>query len=99
MKKTSLSNCIFHFKKNLQLNSVSGLEEVSNVPIAEEHKESHHKDTEETNEEVYGCNEEPKEVSVDPVYAKFLRMVQVGVPVQAVRMKMISEGLDPSVLE
>lgn len=45
----------------------------------------------------------PKEEIVtaanDPQYARFLRMIQVGVPVQAVRLKMHAEGLDPSILE
>ncbi|XP_057597455.1 WASH complex subunit 3 isoform X2 [Hippopotamus amphibius kiboko] len=38
-------------------------------------------------------------VAKDPRYARYLRMVQVGVPVMAIRNKMISEGLDPDLLE
>ena len=34
-------------------------------------------------------------VAKDPRYARYLKMVQVGVPVMAIRNKMISEGLDP----
>jgi WASH complex subunit CCDC53 len=45
----------------------------------------------------------PKEEVVsaanDPLYAKFFRMIQVGVPVEAVRLKMQAEGYDPSILE
>lgn len=45
----------------------------------------------------------PKEEVVsaanDPLYAKFFRMIQVGVPVEAVRLKMQAEGCDPSILE
>ncbi|KAF4530500.1 hypothetical protein B566_EDAN017517 [Ephemera danica] len=37
--------------------------------------------------------------SQDPQYSKYFRMVQVGVPVQAVKLKMQQEGLDPSVLD
>jgi WASH complex subunit CCDC53 len=37
--------------------------------------------------------------SQDPRYARFFRMVHVGVPAQAVKLKMKQEGLDPSVLE
>jgi len=46
---------------------------------------------------------EPKEemttAAHDPQYARFFRMIQVGVPVEAVRLKMQAEGLDPSILE
>lgn len=35
----------------------------------------------------------------DPRYARFFRMVQVGVPPQAVKLKMKAEGLDPNILE
>ncbi|XP_052020987.1 WASH complex subunit 3 isoform X2 [Apodemus sylvaticus] len=38
-------------------------------------------------------------VAKDPRYARYLKMVQVGVPVMAIRDKMISEGLDPELLE
>ncbi|XP_063303271.1 WASH complex subunit 3 [Pelobates fuscus] len=38
-------------------------------------------------------------VAKDPRYARYLKMVQVGVPVMAIRNKMISEGLNPNYLE
>uniref|UniRef100_A0A8C6BVY1 WASH complex subunit 3 n=1 Tax=Monodon monoceros TaxID=40151 RepID=A0A8C6BVY1_MONMO len=38
-------------------------------------------------------------VAKDIRYTKYLRMVQVGVPVMAIRNKMISEGLDPDLPE
>ncbi|NWW54301.1 WASC3 protein, partial [Pedionomus torquatus] len=38
-------------------------------------------------------------VAKDPRYARYLKMVQVGVPVLAIRNKMISEGLNPDLLE
>ncbi|KAM9230126.1 WASH complex subunit 3 isoform 1-T1 [Dugong dugon] len=38
-------------------------------------------------------------VAKDPRYARYLKMVQVGVPLLAIRNKMISEGLDPDLLE
>uniref|UniRef100_A0A8C5WDD5 WASH complex subunit 3 n=1 Tax=Leptobrachium leishanense TaxID=445787 RepID=A0A8C5WDD5_9ANUR len=38
-------------------------------------------------------------VAKDPRYARYLKMVQVGVPVMAIRNKMISEGLNPDYLE
>ena len=34
-------------------------------------------------------------VAKDPGYARYLKMLQVGVPVTAIRNKMVSEGLDP----
>lgn len=38
-------------------------------------------------------------VAKDPRYARYLKMVQVGVPVMAIKNKMILEGLDPSLLD
>ncbi|KAJ8392344.1 hypothetical protein AAFF_G00077080 [Aldrovandia affinis] len=38
-------------------------------------------------------------VSKDPRYARYLRMVQVGVPVMAIKNKMVQEGLDPNLLD
>lgn len=35
----------------------------------------------------------------DPRYATFFKMIQFGVPIQAVKLKMDTEGLDPSILE
>ncbi|KDR17048.1 Coiled-coil domain-containing protein 53 [Zootermopsis nevadensis] len=53
--------------------------------------------------EIANLQTEPKEeitmAANDSQYARFFRMIQVGVPVQAVRLKMQYEGLDPSILE
>ncbi|KAF7658198.1 hypothetical protein LDENG_00015960 [Lucifuga dentata] len=38
-------------------------------------------------------------VAKDPRYARYLKMVQVGVPVMAIRNKMTMEGLDPNLLD
>ncbi|XP_056132260.1 WASH complex subunit 3 [Lampris incognitus] len=38
-------------------------------------------------------------VAKDPRYARYLKMVQVGVPVMAIKNKMIMEGLDPNLLD
>uniref|UniRef100_A0A3Q4ACX5 WASH complex subunit 3 n=1 Tax=Mola mola TaxID=94237 RepID=A0A3Q4ACX5_MOLML len=38
-------------------------------------------------------------VAKDPCYARYLKMVQVGVPVMAIRNKMVLEGLDPNLLD
>ncbi|KAM9845940.1 WASH complex subunit 3 [Aulostomus maculatus] len=38
-------------------------------------------------------------VAKDPRYARYLKMVQVGVPVLAIRNKMVLEGLDPNMLD
>lgn len=49
--------------------------------------------------------EEPPEssstpsVKHDPALARFFRMLQVGVPEQAVKLRMSQEGLDPSLLD
>lgn len=41
----------------------------------------------------------PAEVKTKPEYDKFVKMVQVGVPLQAVKLKVSLEGLDPEILE
>lgn len=53
-----------------------------------------------------GVREEPVEagnsvltVAKDPRYARYLKMVQVGVPVMAIKNKMVMEGLDPNLLD
>ncbi|XP_041833789.1 WASH complex subunit 3 [Melanotaenia boesemani] len=38
-------------------------------------------------------------VAKDPRYARYLKMVQVGVPAMAIRNKMVMEGLDPNLLD
>ncbi|XP_046417912.1 WASH complex subunit 3 isoform X1 [Neodiprion fabricii] len=38
-------------------------------------------------------------ISKDPRYAKFFKMLQFGVPAQAVKLKMKQEGLDPLLLD
>ncbi|XP_059055558.1 WASH complex subunit 3 [Achroia grisella] len=44
--------------------------------------------------------EESKESAQShPEYDRFVKMIQVGVPLQAVKLKVTMEGLDPSVLE
>ncbi|XP_067009895.2 WASH complex subunit 3 isoform X2 [Anabrus simplex] len=95
-----------------KLSSISGLENVesagqpmqaekppeteikSSVPQESENKETH----EESNPQPMETESGPK-ASQDPRFAKFFRMIHVGVPIQAVRLKMQAEGFDPSVLE
>ncbi|XP_031439208.1 WASH complex subunit 3, partial [Clupea harengus] len=38
-------------------------------------------------------------VAKDPRYARYLKMVQVGVPAMAIKNKMVIEGLDPNLLD
>lgn len=38
-------------------------------------------------------------VAKDPRYARYLKMVQVGVPVMAIKNKMVLDGLDPNLLD
>ncbi|XP_063624270.1 WASH complex subunit 3 [Cydia splendana] len=40
-----------------------------------------------------------EETAVTPEYMRFVKMVQVGVPLQAVKLKLTLEGLDPSVFD
>jgi len=46
-----------------------------------------------------GTEEEDKVDQENPSYAKFYKMLAVGVPVLAVKQKMTQEGIDPSVLD
>lgn len=59
-------------------------------------------------QQAQGITQEPKAeamvenvmtVAKDPRYARYLKMVQVGVPVMAIKNKMILEGLEPSLLD
>lgn len=43
--------------------------------------------------------ETPAPVPSHPEYDRFVKMVQVGVPLEAVKLKVSLEGLDPSVFE
>lgn len=99
----------------LQLSSISELENVTveqEVDKNPERKMQYDKDEtrlqdmKEVNTlqtEIANLQTEPKEeitmAANDSQYARFFRMIQVGVPVQAVRLKMQYEGLDPSILE
>jgi len=66
-----------------------------NPVVAEETKGS--KETEIKEAKV----EEPKLITVarDPQYAKYFKLVNMGVPIPALSQKMISEGLDPELLK
>nr|XP_048274402.1 WASH complex subunit 3 isoform X1 [Myodes glareolus] len=96
-----------------KLSSIPGLEdvtvEVSPVAVTAvpsgSHSESPSEQPQQDNLQDSGAQESgtPSEnvvtVARDPRYARYLKMVQVGVPVMAIRNKMISEGLDPDLLE
>lgn len=96
-----------------QLSSIPGLEDVTvevsplNVTAVTNgsHSETTSEQTQQNSTQDSGAQESeaPSEnvltVAKDPRYARYLKMVQVGVPVMAIRDKMISEGLDPELLE
>ncbi|KAK9891695.1 hypothetical protein WA026_015663 [Henosepilachna vigintioctopunctata] len=42
---------------------------------------------------------ENPDASIDASYSKYFKMLQVGVPLPAVKLKMSSEGLDPNILD
>lgn len=44
-------------------------------------------------------NENVMTVAKDPRYARYLKMVHVGVPAMAIRNKMVMDGLDPNLLD
>ncbi|KAM5250093.1 WASH complex subunit 3 isoform 2-T2 [Hipposideros larvatus] len=96
-----------------KLSSIPGLDdvtfEVSPVSVTSVTNEPHSETTSEQSQQNSLQDSGPQEsevtaeniltVAKDPRYARYLKMVQVGVPVMAIRNKMISEGLDPDLLE
>nr|XP_025868857.1 WASH complex subunit 3 isoform X3 [Vulpes vulpes] len=96
-----------------ELSSIPGLDdvtfEVSPVSVTGITNESHSETTSEKSQQNSLQDSGPQRsevtpeniltVAKDPRYARYLKMVQVGVPVMAIRNKMISEGLDPDLLE
>ncbi|XP_026963149.1 WASH complex subunit 3 isoform X1 [Sagmatias obliquidens] len=96
-----------------KLSSIPGLDdvtfEVSPVSVTRITNETHSETTSEQSQLNSLQDSGPQEsevtpeniltVAKDPRYARYLKMVQVGVPVMAIRNKMISEGLDPDLLE
>ncbi|XP_059101554.1 WASH complex subunit 3 isoform X1 [Peromyscus eremicus] len=96
-----------------KLSSIPGLEdvtvEVSPLSVTAVPSGSHSESTPEQPQQDSTQDSGPQEsevssenivtVAKDPRYARYLKMVQVGVPVMAIRNKMISEGLDPELLE
>ncbi|KAM5335321.1 WASH complex subunit 3 isoform 2-T2 [Glossophaga mutica] len=95
-----------------KLSSIPGLDdvtcEVCPVSVASITSESHAETTsEQSQNSLQDSGPQESEVTAeniltvakDPRYARYLKMVQVGVPLMAIRNKMISEGLDPNLLE
>lgn len=91
LQKLEASLCILETK----LNSIAGLDEIPDtVSQSVEKPEPQIPVTNET------TTEHPdSQPQMDPALTKFIRMIQVGVPVQAVKMKMQAEGMDPSILD
>ncbi|KAI8422858.1 hypothetical protein MSG28_006600 [Choristoneura fumiferana] len=70
------------------------------VEVKQDVQETNHDETE-TNDEKDTSND-PSPVdkeTISPEYVKFVKMVQVGVPLQAVKLKMMLEGLDSNMLD
>ncbi|XP_032972128.1 WASH complex subunit 3 isoform X2 [Rhinolophus ferrumequinum] len=95
-----------------KLSSIPGLDdvtfEVSPVSVTSVTNESHSETTsEQSQNSLQDSGPQESEVTAeniltvakDPRYARYLKMVQVGVPVMAIRNKMVLEGLDPDLLE
>ncbi|RVE50751.1 hypothetical protein evm_004661 [Chilo suppressalis] len=61
-------------------------------------KENETENESETKTELKEMDESPSTPSY-PEYDRFVKMVQVGVPLQAVKLKVSIEGLDPNILE
>lgn len=73
-----------------------GTERTSQPPTIE----SRNTDSEESPAEAPDTSEPVSEpIRRDPMYDRFFKMIQVGVPVPAVKLKMIGEGLDPNMID
>ncbi|XP_045494675.1 WASH complex subunit 3 [Colias croceus] len=83
---------------------LSSIPEVNNVEIPKKVESTPTEDKTDSNTEVMPPEPEPVveekiETPVNPEYLRFVKMVQVGVPLQAVKLKLTLEGLDPNVLD
>ncbi|XP_047119415.1 WASH complex subunit 3 isoform X1 [Schistocerca piceifrons] len=92
LQKLEASLCILETK----LNSIAGLDEVPVTVSSSADKPEELQPPVTTETTTVQPDPQPQ---IDPTLSKFVRMIQVGVPVQAVRMKMQAEGMDPSVLD
>eukprot|EP00069_Balaena_mysticetus_P012462 bmy_21664T0 len=85
-----------------KLSSIPGLDdvifEVSPISVTRITNETHSETTAEQSQDSLQ-DSGPEEIAKDIRYARYLKMVQVDVPVMAIRNKMISEGLDPDLPE
>lgn len=73
---------------------------VGNLPTPEPvQNESATATVEKAEAEAVAAAENVMTVAKDSRYARYLKMVQVGVPVMAIRNKMVLEGLDPNLLD
>nr|CAH7716413.1 unnamed protein product [Callosobruchus chinensis] len=77
-------------------NETVSLEEISEVDTQDDKIES-----DPANVETRTVNVEPEGIKAkdDPRYSKFFKMLHVGVPEPAVKLKMRNEGVDPNILE
>uniref|UniRef100_A0A8C0BSI5 WASH complex subunit 3 n=1 Tax=Buteo japonicus TaxID=224669 RepID=A0A8C0BSI5_9AVES len=81
--------------------SSANMNSVTNGPVGQTTTDQQTQNTihEEGLQKTEVVTENVRTVAKDPRYARYLKMVQVGVPVMAIRNKMISEGLNPDLLE
>ncbi|AWO98149.1 putative WASH complex subunit CCDC53 isoform 2 [Scophthalmus maximus] len=87
--------CILEAK----LSSIPGLEDVTIDGISQQQTAQANGPTAASQSQAAAAAENVMTVAKDPRYARYLKMVQVGVPVMAIRNKMVLEGLDPNMLD
>ncbi|XP_038214524.1 WASH complex subunit 3 [Zerene cesonia] len=78
---------------------VNDLEIPKQVEPAPPSQEEVNSNTEDKSPEPESVPEEKIDTPVNPEYMRFVKMVQVGVPLQAVKLKLTLEGLDPTELD
>ncbi|CAG9785872.1 unnamed protein product [Diatraea saccharalis] len=84
-----------------RLSSIPEINRITDAKKTDENKEQEYEtanELETNNEEIKEINE-TTQITLQPEYDRFVKMVQVGVPLQAVKLKVAIEGLDPDVLE
>lgn len=107
IQRLEASMCILEAK----LASIPGLDDVADAELAEIPPKQPEADVPEPSnnqskiEETQSVPSMPSEppkpkmiVSQDPRFSKYFKMINMGVPVGAVQLKMTSEGVDPEIL-
>lgn len=86
-----------------QTNTPLEKEEASSIVEKAAQEPSNNNENENENKEIAESSDEPNSNGVktcdDARYRKYFKMLQFGVPAPAVKLKMINDAIDPTILE